>query len=156
MFWAASDDDIEVYSDTVTCFNRKCVEDVVLTKTICIYPNQKPWINSYVRAALSAQTSAFKSDNTDDQKQASYDLRKSIKADNIKRQYKNEVEEQFNTNNARSMWQAINNITGFKGNKPATVNIAASLPDKLNTFYARFEVHNTPTQRALPLLLQKR
>ncbi len=54
MFWAASDDDIEVYSDTVTCFIRKCVEDVVPIKTICIYPNQKPWINSDVRAALSA------------------------------------------------------------------------------------------------------
>ncbi len=37
------------------------------------------------------------------------------------------------------MWQGINNITGFKGIKPATVNIAASLPDELNTFYARFE-----------------
>ncbi len=35
--------------------------------------------------------------------------------------------------------RAINNITGFKGIKPATVNIAASLPDELNTFYARFE-----------------
>ncbi len=34
------------------------------------------------------------------------------------------------------MWQGINNITGFKANKPATVNIAASLPDKLNHFYA--------------------
>ncbi len=32
------------------------------------------------------------------------------------------------------MWQGINNITGFKGNKPATVNIASSLPDELNTF----------------------
>ncbi len=41
------------------------------------------------------------------------------------------------------MWQGINNITGFKGNKPATVNIAASLPDELNTFYARFEADNT-------------
>ncbi len=41
------------------------------------------------------------------------------------------------------MWQGINNITGFKGNKPATVNIASSLPDELNTFYARFEAHNT-------------
>ncbi len=77
---AASDDDIEAYSDTVTCFIRKCVEDVVPTKTIHIYPNQKPWINSDVRAALSAQTSAFKSGNIDDRKQASYDLRKSIKA----------------------------------------------------------------------------
>ncbi len=34
-------------------------------------------------------------------------------------------------------------ITGFKGNKPATLNIAASLPDELDHFYARFEAHNT-------------
>ncbi len=58
-------------SDTVTCFIRKCIEDVVPTKTIRIYPNQKPWINSDVRSALSAWTSAFKSGNTDDRKQAS-------------------------------------------------------------------------------------
>ncbi len=42
MFRAASDDDIEAYSDTVTCFIRKCIDDVVPTKTIRIYPNQKP------------------------------------------------------------------------------------------------------------------
>ncbi len=131
----------EAYLDTVTCFIRKCVEDIVPTKTIRIYPNQKPWINSDVRATLSAQTSSFKSGNIDDRKRASYDLRKSIKA--AKRQYKNKVEEQFNTNNARSMWQGINNISGFKGNKPATVNIATSLQDELNTFYARFEADNT-------------
>ncbi len=89
---------------------------------------------------MSARTSAFKSRNTDDRKQASYDLRSSKAA---KRQYKNKVEEHFNNNNPRSMWQGINNITGFKGNKPATVNIAASLPDELNTFYARFEADNT-------------
>ncbi len=148
MFREASDDDIEAYSDTVTCFIRKCVEDVVPTKTIRIYPNQKPWINSDVLAALSARTSAFKSGNFDDRKQASYDLRKSIKA--AKRQYKNKVEEQFNTNNARSMWQGINNITDFKGNKPATVNIAASLPDELNHFYARFDAHNTAHTESAP------
>ncbi len=48
MFRAASDDDIEAYSDMVTCFIRKCIDDVVPTKTIRIYPNQKPWINSDV------------------------------------------------------------------------------------------------------------
>ncbi len=53
------------------------------------------------------------------------------------------VEEHFNNNNPRSVWQGINNITGFKGNKPATVNIAASQPDELNTFYARFEADYT-------------
>ncbi len=48
------------------------------------------------------------------------------------------------------MWQGINNITGFKGNKPATVNIAASLPDELNTFYARFEADNTAHTESAP------
>ncbi len=86
MFRAASDDDMEGYSDYVTSFIRKCIEDVLPTKIIRIYPNQKPWINSDVRSALSARTSAFKSGNTDDRKQASYDLRRSIKA--AKRQYK--------------------------------------------------------------------
>ncbi len=114
----------------------------MLTKTIRIYPNQKLWINSDVRAALSARTSAFKSGNFDDRKQASYEA--------AKRQYKNKVEEQFNTNNARSMWQGINNITDFKGNKPATVNIVAFLPDELNHFYARFEAHNTAHTESAP------
>ncbi len=48
------------------------------------------------------------------------------------------------------MLQGINNITGFKGNKPATVNIATSLPDELNHFYARFEAHNTAHTESTP------
>ncbi len=48
------------------------------------------------------------------------------------------------------MWQGINNITCFKGNKPATVNIDASLPDELNTFYARFEANNTAHTESAP------
>ncbi len=86
MFRAASDDDIEAYSDSVTCFIRKCIQDVVPTKTIRIYPNQKPWINRDVRSALSAWNLPLNLE-----KQASYDLRRSIKA--AKRQYKNKVEE---------------------------------------------------------------
>ncbi len=56
----------------------------------------------------------------------------------------------LNTNNASSMWQGINNITGFKGNKPATVNIVASLPEEHNHFFARFEAHNTAHTESAP------
>ncbi len=48
------------------------------------------------------------------------------------------------------MWQGINNISGFKGNKSATVNIAASLPDELNHFHARFEADNTAHTESAP------
>ncbi len=39
--------------------------------------------------------------------------------------------------------RALTTSQALKGGKPATVNIAASLPDELNTFYARFEADNT-------------
>ncbi len=39
MFRAVSDDDIEAYSDSVTCFIRKCI-DVVLTKTSASTPTK--------------------------------------------------------------------------------------------------------------------
>ncbi|XP_051533961.1 uncharacterized protein LOC127429144 [Myxocyprinus asiaticus] len=121
MFWSASDDDIEVYTDTITCFIRKCIDDVVPTKTIQIYPNQKPWINSNVRAALNARTSAFNSRNAEENKQASYALRKTIRA--AKHQYRDKIEGQFNITDSRSMWHGINIITDFKGNKNSAVNL---------------------------------
>ncbi len=40
MFRAASDENIEVYSDTVTCFIRKCIEDVVPTKQFASTPTK--------------------------------------------------------------------------------------------------------------------
>ncbi len=40
MFRAASDDDIEAYSDTVTCFIRKCIEDVIPTKQSASTPTK--------------------------------------------------------------------------------------------------------------------
>ncbi len=150
MFRAASDDDIEAYSDTVTCFIRKCIEDVVPTKTICIYPNQNPWINSDVRAALSGRKSAFKSSNTDNWKQASYDLRKSIKA--TKRQYKNKVEEQFNTNNAR----ASTTSQVLKGINQLLWTLPPLYQTSLIIFMLVSWLTIPPTQRALLRLLQKR
>ncbi len=89
MFRAASDDDIDVYTDTVTCFIRKCIEDVVPTKTIRTYPNQKPWINADVCTALNARTTAFNSGNMDDYKQASYTRHKTIKT--AKHKYKEKL-----------------------------------------------------------------
>jgi hypothetical protein len=47
---------------TLTQFIRKCIEDVVLTLKIRIYPNQKPWIDGSICAKLKAGTTAFNHD----------------------------------------------------------------------------------------------
>ena len=41
MFWVASENNIDVYTDTVTELIRKCIGDVVPTVTITTYPNHK-------------------------------------------------------------------------------------------------------------------
>uniref|UniRef100_A0A8C9VFB8 Reverse transcriptase domain-containing protein n=1 Tax=Scleropages formosus TaxID=113540 RepID=A0A8C9VFB8_SCLFO len=148
MFRSASDGDVDAYADTVTCFIRKCIDDVVPTKTIRDYPNQKPWFNSEVRAALRARTSAFSSGSVQEYKQASYALRSTIRS--AKHKYRVKVEGYFTTNNARSLWQGLNNITDFKKENNHPPDTAASLPDELNTFYARFEAGNSTssTERA--------
>ena len=48
-----SSDGIEEYTTSVTGFINKCIDDVVLTVTVCTYPNQKPWItgNTGLKAA---------------------------------------------------------------------------------------------------------
>ncbi len=100
--------------------------------------------------ALNARTSTFNSSNADDYKQASYALRKIIKTS--KRQYKAKIEAQFTTSNYSNMWQGLHNITDYKDRKhPATIP-STSLPDELNTFYARFEVRGSYYTQSAPMV----
>uniref|UniRef100_A0A669EKF5 Reverse transcriptase domain-containing protein n=1 Tax=Oreochromis niloticus TaxID=8128 RepID=A0A669EKF5_ORENI len=92
MFHVAAND-IDEYTDSVCGFIRKCVEDVIPSRTLKSFPNQKPWINGDVRTALAARSTAFASANTSDYKHAHYQLRKTIKA--AKREYRDRVEQQF-------------------------------------------------------------
>ncbi len=114
----------------------------------CAVPGEQSWTSCRSRDSNPQPwvTSGFKSNALSIRPTTAH--QRSIKA--AKWQYKNKVEEQFNTNNGRNMWQGISNITGFKGNKPATMNIAASLLDELHTFYARFEAHNTAHTESAP------
>lgn len=69
MFREASNGGIDEYTETVTGFIQKCVEDV-LTKTIQVYPNQKPWINNTVKATLRSRDCAYVSRDKDLEKKA--------------------------------------------------------------------------------------
>ena len=53
MFWVASDNNIDVYTDSVSEFIRKCIGDIVPTVTIKTYLNQKPLIDGSIRAKLT-------------------------------------------------------------------------------------------------------
>jgi hypothetical protein len=59
MFRIASNNNIDEYTDSVSEFIRKCIDDVIPTASIKTFPNQKPWIDGRSRTKLKARTTAF-------------------------------------------------------------------------------------------------
>ena len=116
MFRSASENNIDLYADSVSVFIKKCIGDVVPTVTIKTYPNQKPWMDDSIHAKLKAQSTAFnhgkRSGNMTEYKQCSYSLRRAIKQ--AKCQYRHKVKSHFNSSDTRCMWQGLQEIMDFK------------------------------------------
>jgi hypothetical protein len=54
MLRVASENNIDLYADSVSEFIRKCIGHVVPTVTTKTYPSQKPWIDGGIRSKLKA------------------------------------------------------------------------------------------------------
>ncbi len=46
--------DLQEYTETVTAYMRKCMDDVTVSRTISIWANQKPWLTGKVHRLLKA------------------------------------------------------------------------------------------------------
>ncbi len=129
------------YASSVTSYISKCVDDVTSTRIITIHPNQKPWMNAETRTLLRAQDSAFRSDDAVALRAARRKLTAGVKR--AKAAYAEKIQGfQFLTNNPRSMWAGIKAITDYNS-RDTECPRDSSLPDALNSFYARFEALNT-------------
>ncbi len=53
--------DLQEYTETVTAYSKKCIDDVTVTKTITTRANQKPWMTAEVRGLLKTRDEAFRS-----------------------------------------------------------------------------------------------
>ncbi len=138
--------DLQEYTETVTAYIKKCMDDVTVTKTITTRANQKPWMTAEVRGLLKTRDEAFRSGDKAALKTARTNLSCGIK--NAKRSYAQKINNHFTDNrDTRSLWQAIQTITDYKP-PPQACDDDPSLPDTLNHFYSRFEMQNdTPAQK---------
>ncbi|KAI3376660.1 hypothetical protein L3Q82_016479 [Scortum barcoo] len=129
---------INTYTDdAVIGYIGKCIDDVVPRITVRTFPNQKPWVNGEVRAKLKARTDAYNSGDLEEYRKSRYALRRAISS--AKRQYRDKVESHYKGSNTRSMWAGLKTLTDYKKKISSAEVMSASLPDELNTFYARFE-----------------
>ncbi len=138
--------DLQEYTETVTAYIKKCIDNVTVTKTITTRANQKPWLTAEVRGLLKTSDEAFRSGDKAAFKTARANLSCGIK--NAKRSYAQKINNHFtDSRDTRSLWQAIQTITDYKP-PPQACDDDTSLPDTLNHFYSRFEMQNdTPAQK---------
>ncbi|KAI3376373.1 hypothetical protein L3Q82_016855 [Scortum barcoo] len=124
---------IQQWSDQSDSALRDCFSTTEWT-----FPNQKPWVNGEVRAKLKARTDAYNSGDLEEYRKSRYALRRAISS--AKRQYRDKVESHYKGSNTRSMWAGLKTLTDYKKKISSSAEVmSASLPDELNTFYARFE-----------------
>ncbi len=83
MFKVAATDnnhtDRQVYTETVTAYIKKCIDDVTVTKTITTRANQKPWMTAKVRGLLKTRNEAVRSGDKAATKKARANLPHGIK-----------------------------------------------------------------------------
>ncbi|KAK3553565.1 hypothetical protein QTP70_004562 [Hemibagrus guttatus] len=98
-----------------------------------------------VRALLKSRASAFRAGDKDALRTARAKLSRAIRE--VKRTHSQRIHGHFqNSGDTRRMWQGIQSITNYRPAPPAC-DSDASLPDALNSFYARFEAQTDVTAR---------
>ena len=60
------------------------------------------------------------------------------------------MESQFNGSDMRRMWHGLQIITDYKGKPIHVADTDILPPDKLNTFFVRFEANTVPLTRPAP------
>ncbi|GFS01994.1 reverse transcriptase [Elysia marginata] len=81
-------------------------------------------------------------------KKARLDLKKGIKEE--KRKHRDKINGLFDTNDTKTLWSNLGQITQYNVRKQTDVPDDIALPDRLNNFYARFERDNNTKPNPLP------
>ena len=120
MFRESADNNVSVFTDVVTSFVATRIDDVVPMLMVKSFPNQKPWVDRSIRAALKERTTTYNagllSGDMTEYKAACYKLRRDIV--DAKRRYRDKMEAQCHC------------------------RADAMLVSELNSFYAHFEASN--------------
>lgn len=138
LFFESCQDGNEL-TDTITSYIKFCEDCVSETKTIKIFPNNKPWVSKQLKIHLNERKTAFCSGNMELAQEKRKQLRGSIHKAKI--EYKNKIEGKFFSGNIKQAWEGLNTLMGKScKNGDSTVVCSQSLVDEMNMFFCRFDV----------------
>ncbi len=143
----ASSSDVSEFTDVAVSFVNTLTEQATETITVRTFPNQKPWVDRTIRAAVNKRTAAYNeallSGNMSEYKASCYALRRAVRS--AKLRYRERIESHFQLNDSRRMWQGLRIICAYGNKSSAEMRADPLLADELNTFYGRFECNGGST-----------
>ena len=140
------DEATEVISDYVNF----CVDLVVPSKEVKIYPNSKPWESKELKDLIHERQSALKEDRDDEVKEVQKKIDSCIKKG--KKKYKEKLETNLNKGKSKESWENMATITGYKkkGSEIRT-NDDQKFANDLNEFYTRFDKHDYSAEQKIEI-----
>ncbi|KAF7647947.1 hypothetical protein LDENG_00164230 [Lucifuga dentata] len=111
-----------------------------LDKCIRVYPNKKPWMTKEVQSLLRERNTAFRSGDGVLYSTARANLKRGNREAKVA--YKRRIEDCFQSNNSRQVWQGVQHITSYRPSNLVADDGGASLAEELDGFFARFEVQS--------------
>ncbi len=124
--------DVSEFTDVAVSFVNTLTEQATETMTVRTFPNQKPWVDRTIRAAVNKRTAAYNeallSGNMSECKASSYALRRAVRA--AKLRYRERIESHFQLNDSWRMWQGLRTICAFGNKSSAEVRADPLLADE--------------------------
>ena len=134
--------------ETITDYINFCTEICIPTKTIKIFPNNKPWISKNCKDIINQKKRIFSNKSSDyEKKTVKGNLKQILKTDRLN--YKRKIEKKFTENDMKSVWQGMKLMSGYSnGSKKhcQLLDSSTEYANELNVFYNRFDKSNFPTE----------
>ena len=136
-----SSDDVSSATEAISDYIAFCIQNIIPTKEIKIFPNNKPWITRSLKATLNEKKMAFQTGDTIKKRNIQKKLRGELRQGML--DYKDKVQKEFERGQMRDVWKGIKVLTGQETYQSKTclgpLEEREEFAEKLNTFYCRFE-----------------
>ena len=144
--WSVFQGDVHHLADTVGDYINFCVDTVIPTKAVKIYPNSKPWVTGNIKQLLNKESQVFREGNREKLKEVQREVKNELRKGKLA--FREKIEKNFESNDMKKVWKGLGEISGRKqGNARGIAVQSDDYADQLNQFYARFDCHDFSTER---------
>ena len=127
-------------SDVLNSYLQFCISNVVPTKKIRCFPNNKPWVTKKLKELINKKKYCHSINDKIGAKSVQKEIDSTIKE--CKDIYKRKVENMFKSD-IRSAWKGIKQLTCLGETKSNHItNNSKDFCNDLNAFYSRFDTHD--------------